>query len=91
MTYGRDVVIQAMISEKQNKSVALLKDQGVPTLLGLEIHLSEMVSMRKPKWQCYNITTKWNEEDTADIQNLRMQFSLSFPTANKFTFSDLLS
>ena len=88
ITYGKEVVIHATIYEKENQSVALLKDQHVQTVLGIDIHLSEMVLMRKPKWQCYKITSKGNVEDTADIQNFRMQFSLSFPTANKSTFSD---
>ena len=86
LTYGRDVVIYATIFEEESKTVALLKDERVPTLLGLDIHMTEMVLMRKPKWQCYKITTNWNEEDTADIQNLRIQLSLTLPTANRSHF-----
>ena len=70
MNYGRDVVIYATIFEEENKTVALLKDQYAKNLLGLDLQLSELVLSRKPKWQCYKITTKWNEEVTADIQNL---------------------
>ena len=60
----------------------------VPTLLGLDIHMTEMVLMRKPKWQCYKITTKWNGEVAAVIEKFRMQLSFSFPSANKTNFAN---
>ena len=87
MTYGKDVVIHATILEKETKTVVLLKDQHVQTLLGLDIKLSELVLLRKPKWQCYKITTRGNEEVTAHIQNLSLQMSFSFPIANKSAFA----
>ena len=86
MNYGRDVVIYATIFEEENKTVALLKDQHVQTILGLNIKLSELVLSRKPKWQCYKITTWGTEKVSADIQNLGMKLSFSFPTANESTF-----
>ena len=86
MAYEKDVVIYATIFERENKTVALLKDQHVQTLLGLDINLSELVLSRKPKWQCYKITTRGSKEVTADIQNLSLQMSFSFPNANKSAF-----
>ena len=88
MTYKKDLVISATIFEKENKTVALLKDHFVQTLLGLDIELSELFLSRKPKWQCYKITSRGSEKVTADIQNLRMQLSFSFPLANKSSFAD---
>ena len=87
MTYGKDVVIHATVFEKVNRTVALFKDKHVQTLLGLDIKLNELVLMRKPKWQCYKITTKWNGEVAADIEKFRMQLSFSFPSANKSAFA----
>ena len=88
MNYGRDVVIYATIFEEENKTVALLKDQHVQTILGLNIKLSELVLSRKPKWQCYKITTWGSEKVKIDFQNFRMQLSFSFPSANKTTFAN---
>ena len=87
MTYGRDVMVHATILAKDNKTVALLKDQHVETILGLNIKLSELVILRKPKWQCYKINTRGNDKVTGDIQNLRMQLSFSFPSANNSAFA----
>ena len=88
MTYGGDVMVHATILEKVNKTVALLKDQNVQTLHGLNIKLSELVLSRKPKWQCYKITTWGSEKVKIDFQNFRMQLSFSFPSANKTTFAN---
>ena len=88
MTYGKDVVIYTTTFEKdKNKTVALSKDKHIQTLLGLDVKLSEMVLLRKPKWQCYKITTRGSEEVRVDIQNLRMQLLFSFPNSNKSTFA----
>ena len=79
MTYGTDVVINVTVIEKGNKTVTLLKNQGVKTLFGLNIFLDELKMIQK--WTCYKISTKLNEEIDVDINDFRMQLVFAFPTA----------
>ena len=80
MIYGTDVVINATVLEKGNKTVTLLKNHDVKTLFGLNIFLDELKMIQK--WTCYKISMKWNEEIDVDINNFKMQLIFVFPTAN---------
>ena len=89
MTYETDVVISATILEdgKERSTLRLLKDQNVSSALDLNLHLSELKLSRKPKWQCYKISSKWSGNSKNNHERFQMQLIFSFPTANESTFS----